>query len=93
MCLIGADGLAFVSLDTKKNLTLNHISSENSGCLSPKHSARYSELSEIFDQHLQGLITRMQFLEQLLSPSEIRYLTEHHGYDLLNNEVYKEKEA
>ena len=93
MCLIGADGLAFVSLDTKKNLTLNHISSENSGCLSPKHSARYSELSEIFDQHLQGLITRMQFLEQLLSPNEIRYLTEHHGYDLLNNDVYKEKEA
>jgi len=91
--LIGADGLAFVSLDTKRNLMLNHISSQDCGCLSPKHSARYLQLSELFDKHLQGLITRMQFLEQLLPPGEIRYLTEYHGYDLLNNEVYKEKEA
>lgn len=92
-CLIGADGLAFVSLDNSKNLTLNHISSEDAGCLSPKHSTRYSELSELFDQHLQGSITRMQFLDQIFSPGEIRYLTEYHECDLLTNTVYKELEA
>jgi hypothetical protein len=93
MCLIGADGLAFVSLDTDKNLFLNHVSSENSGCLSPKHSTRYLELADLFDQHIQGSITRMQFLDQLLSPGEIRHLTECQGYDLLKNTVYKEKET
>jgi hypothetical protein len=92
-CLIGADGLAFVSLDTAKNLFLNKVTPEDSGCLSPKHSTRYSELSELFDQHLKGEITRMQFLDQIFSPGEIRHLTEHHKCDLLNNMVYKELEA
>lgn len=92
-CLIGADGLEFVSLDIYKDLFLNHVSDEDSGCLSPKHSARYSELSELFDQHLKGEITRMQFLDHLFSPSEIRHLTEFHGCDLLNNTVYKELET
>ena len=93
ICLIGADGIEFVSLDSDKNLFLNHVSNQNSGSLSPKHSKRYSELCEIFDQHLQGEITRAQFLDQILSWEEIQYLTKTHGYNLFTNRVYRELEA
>jgi hypothetical protein len=92
-CLIGADGLAFVSLNTNKELFLNHVSGEDSGCLSPKHSTRYFELSELFDKHLKGEITRMQFLDQMFSASEIRHLTEFYQCDLMTIKVYKELEA
>jgi hypothetical protein len=93
ICLIGADGLAFVSLDTDRNLFLNHVSNQDSGSLSPKHSKRYLELCEIFDQHLQGETTRLQFLDQILSYEEIQHLSDCHGYNLITNRVYRELEA
>jgi hypothetical protein len=71
-CLIGADGLDFISVNPlTRTMFLHKISGTDAGQLSPKHSQNYYRIKTLFTQHLLGNLTKNELLECLFKKEEI----------------------
>ena len=71
-CLMGADGLAFISVNPlTRTLFLHKISGTDTGQLSPKHSQNYYRIRALFYEYTAGNLTKNELLECLFKKSEI----------------------
>jgi hypothetical protein len=74
-CLIGADGLDFISVNPlTRNMFLHKITSTNAGQLSPKHSLRYQTLKKLFSQHIEGILTKQELLLSIFKQCELDHM-------------------
>ena len=71
ICLFGADGLDFISVNSSRTMFLHNISSTDTGQLSPKHSQNYYRMRDLFSQHIAGNLTKNELLECIFKKAEI----------------------
>ncbi len=71
-CLIGADGLDFISVNPlTRTMFLHKISGTDTGQLSPKHSQKYSRMRHLFSEHIAGNLTKNQLLLSIFNQCEL----------------------
>jgi len=89
ICLIGKDGLPFISVNANGDMFINKICTRR-GELSPRHQQTYDEFHKLFSQHVQGKITKQELLEEIFSEPEISHMTSSGLFDPTTGNVFIE---